>query len=156
MQLVAKAVRVTHNIVYRSHRSRGNVKIHTVAQIHTGIPSAPFIPYTPTCYPSVSLGSSTPSRKTVTSRLENVYDDGASDLHTQIASAKKVSLTTDAWTALTTESNLTITTHYINERCTVLFFRPKPCQNGIRLKIFQPYFVLTNVADHWYGETLVP
>ena len=55
-----------------------------------------------------------PSRKTVTSRLEKLFDDGASDLRTQLASAKKVSLTTDSWTALTTESYLTITAHYIH------------------------------------------
>ena len=35
-------------MIYRSH---GNVKIHTVAQIHTGVLSIPFIPYTPKSHP---------------------------------------------------------------------------------------------------------
>ena len=44
------ALHVTHNTVYRSHRSHANVKIHTVAQIHTGVLSIPFIPYIPSMY----------------------------------------------------------------------------------------------------------
>ena len=39
-----------------------------------------------------------PSRKTVTSRLEELHDNGASNLRTQLTSAEKVSLT-DAWIA---------------------------------------------------------
>ncbi len=47
-----------------------------------------------------------PSRKTITARLEKLFDDNVREL----ASVEKMSLTTDSWTALTTES-------YIYEEC---------------------------------------
>ena len=46
-----------------------------------------------------------PLRKTITAKLEKLYDDNANELRTQLA--------TDSWTALTTESYLTVTCHYI-------------------------------------------
>ena len=54
-----------------------------------------------------------PLRKTITAKLEKLYDDNANELRTRLASVAKLSLTTDSWTALTTESYLTVTCHYI-------------------------------------------
>ena len=34
-------------LIYLSHRPQGNVKIYTVAQIHTSVLSIPFKPYNP-------------------------------------------------------------------------------------------------------------
>ena len=52
-------------------------------------------------------------RKTITTKLEKLYDDNANELHTRLASVVKLSLTTDSQTALTTESYLTLTCHCI-------------------------------------------
>ena len=54
-----------------------------------------------------------PSRKTVTARVESTYDTMASNLKSQLMRAEAVAITTDGWTALTTESYMTITCHYI-------------------------------------------
>lgn len=56
-----------------------------------------------------------PSRQTITSRIEARFAEGKKELKTQLASAKFVALTTDCWTALTTESYVTITCHYIDD-----------------------------------------
>ncbi|KAJ8339584.1 hypothetical protein SKAU_G00363700 [Synaphobranchus kaupii] len=55
-----------------------------------------------------------PSRGTITSRLEARYTERKGELKAQLASVN-VALTTDCWTALTTESYITITCHYIAE-----------------------------------------
>lgn len=54
-----------------------------------------------------------PSRKTVTTRIEKLYAETAQDLRKSLSTVPKLALTTDAWTALTTESYVTITCHYI-------------------------------------------
>ena len=88
-----------------------------------------------------------PSRKTVTSRLEKLYDDGASDLRTQLASANKVSLT-DLWTALTTESYLTITAHYIhNWEVHSAVLQTKTMSERHTAENLS--IVLTNATDQW-------
>lgn len=48
-----------------------------------------------------------PSRKTVTARVESTYDTMASNLKSQLQRAEAVAITTDGWTALTTEWSLT-------------------------------------------------
>lgn len=45
-----------------------------------------------------------PSRKKMTAGLEKPYDDNAAELCTLAINIEKLSLTTDSWTALTTES----------------------------------------------------
>ena len=40
-----------------------------------------------------------PSRKSITAKLEKLYDDNASELRTRLTSVEKLSLTTDSWTA---------------------------------------------------------
>ena len=57
-------------------------------------------------------GYNIPSRATVTTRLEARYKNKKTELKTQL-SAANVALTTDCWTALTTESYITMTCHYI-------------------------------------------
>ena len=57
-----------------------------------------------------------PCRTTITTRIEKMYEEKAEDLRTRLAAAPKVSITTDGWTALTTESYVTITCHYIDLR----------------------------------------
>ena len=54
-----------------------------------------------------------PSRKTITSQIEKLYADNARELRKTLANVEKVALTTDAWTALTTESYVTVTCHYV-------------------------------------------
>ncbi|XP_047218327.1 E3 SUMO-protein ligase ZBED1-like [Girardinichthys multiradiatus] len=53
------------------------------------------------------------SRATITTRLEARYKKKAADLKVQIR-AQSVALTTDCWTALTTESHITVTVHFID------------------------------------------
>ncbi len=54
-----------------------------------------------------------PSRKTIAARLEKLFDDNVRELRSQLASVGKIALTTHSWTALTTESYIMITCHYI-------------------------------------------
>ena len=53
-----------------------------------------------------------PCRQTITTRMEGRYHEIAAALRKILCKAKKVALTTDAWTGLTTESYATITAHY--------------------------------------------
>ncbi|KAJ8403944.1 hypothetical protein AAFF_G00342940 [Aldrovandia affinis] len=55
-----------------------------------------------------------PSRGIITSRIEAHFQEETGELKTQLATAKSVALTTDSWTALTTENYVTITCHYID------------------------------------------
>ena len=55
-----------------------------------------------------------PGRTTMTKRIEKLYKDKAEDLRRSLSTVSKVSITTDGWTALTTESYVTITCHYID------------------------------------------
>lgn len=57
-------------------------------------------------------GHNIPSRPTITTHLEARYKNKKAELKTQLA-APNVALTKDCWTALTTESYITITCHYI-------------------------------------------
>ncbi|XP_077094167.1 E3 SUMO-protein ligase ZBED1-like [Siphateles boraxobius] len=56
-----------------------------------------------------------PSRCTITRRIEARFEERKKSLKSQLESTKCVALTTDCWTALTTESYITITCHYIDE-----------------------------------------
>ncbi|XP_077095365.1 E3 SUMO-protein ligase ZBED1-like [Siphateles boraxobius] len=56
-----------------------------------------------------------PSRCTITRRIEARFEERKKSLKSQLESTKCVALTTDCWTALTTESYIRITCHYIDE-----------------------------------------
>ncbi|XP_014437169.1 calcyclin-binding protein isoform X2 [Pelodiscus sinensis] len=54
-----------------------------------------------------------PVRQTITLRLEKCYEACVKSLRQKLDKAVQVAFTTDCWTALTTESYMTITCHYI-------------------------------------------
>ncbi|XP_064414915.1 E3 SUMO-protein ligase ZBED1-like [Latimeria chalumnae] len=54
-----------------------------------------------------------PVRQTVTSLIEKCYEDCVKFLREKLEHAITVAFTTDCWTALTTESYMTVTCHYI-------------------------------------------
>ncbi|XP_059210868.1 E3 SUMO-protein ligase ZBED1-like [Centropristis striata] len=54
-----------------------------------------------------------PSRRTITRLIETQYGERKQELLTELATADRVAITTDCWTALTAESYMTITCHYI-------------------------------------------
>ena len=56
-----------------------------------------------------------PSRRTVTRLIETQYEERKEELFKKLAKAESVALTTDCWTALTAESYITITCHYIGD-----------------------------------------
>ncbi|KAL7855067.1 hypothetical protein SRHO_G00172570 [Serrasalmus rhombeus] len=60
-------------------------------------------------------GYNIPSRPSITSRLEARYEKKKSELKTKLATVTAVALTTDCWTALTTESYITVMCHYTDE-----------------------------------------
>uniref|UniRef100_A0A8C6TE01 BED-type domain-containing protein n=1 Tax=Neogobius melanostomus TaxID=47308 RepID=A0A8C6TE01_9GOBI len=91
---------------------------------------------------------SVPSRKTITTRLEKLFDDKTSELRTQLTNVEKVSLTTDSWTALTTESYVTITCHYIQSwkiQSAVLQTKAMPERHTAE----NIANVLSTATDHW-------
>ena len=51
----------------------------------------------------------------MTVRLEKMYREAAASLRAILSSADKVAITTDAWTALTTESYVTVTVHFFSD-----------------------------------------
>ncbi|XP_075797007.1 lysine-specific demethylase 5A isoform X4 [Pelodiscus sinensis] len=64
-----------------------------------------------------------PERHTMTLRLEKCYEACVKSLREKLDKAVTVALTTACWTALTTESYMTVTCHYIENwefRCSVL------------------------------------
>ncbi|XP_019115228.1 zinc finger BED domain-containing protein 1 isoform X2 [Larimichthys crocea] len=64
----------------------------------------------------IEPGYKIPSRPSVTSRVEARFEKKKSELKTKLATATGVALTTDCWTALTTESYITVTCHYFNAK----------------------------------------
>ena len=54
-----------------------------------------------------------PSRRTITRLIETHYEERKQELLNKLATAAKVTITSDCWTALTAESYITITCHYI-------------------------------------------
>ena len=71
------------------------------------------------------------SRRTITRLIETHYEERKQELLKELCTAEKVALTTDCWTALTAESYITITCHYISDdsqSCS-----QKAYQAGIRL-----------------------
>ncbi len=54
--------------------------------------------------------------KLTLARLEKLYDDNTCLLRSHLTSVEKLSLTTDSWTALTTESYVTVTFRYFSKR----------------------------------------
>ena len=56
-----------------------------------------------------------PSRRTITARVEKMYAEKRELLKADLVTAKKVAITTDAWTSLTTESYVTVTCHYVGD-----------------------------------------
>ncbi|GBN34997.1 hypothetical protein AVEN_183817-1 [Araneus ventricosus] len=62
-----------------------------------------------------------PSRKTFTnSLLPSLYNTELQKCRNLIQSAKSVSLTTDCWTSINTESFLAVTAHFASEKCSLL------------------------------------
>lgn len=59
-------------------------------------------------------GYNIPSRVTITTRLEARYQKKKDELKTMLTT-ETVALTTDCWTALTTESYITVTCHYADK-----------------------------------------
>jgi len=53
-----------------------------------------------------------PSRKTLTSHIQKIYDDGHAELKAELAGVP-VGLTTDLWTSNAGEGYITITAQYI-------------------------------------------
>lgn len=93
-------------------------------------------------------GYTVPSRKTVTARLEKLYADSASELRSCLTSVEKVSLTTDSWTALTTESYVTVTCHCISNwkiESAVLQTKAMPQRHTTENQAN----VLSAAAEHW-------
>lgn len=56
-----------------------------------------------------------PSRRTITRLVETHYEERKQQLLKELSKAERVALTTDCWTALTAESYITITCHYISD-----------------------------------------
>lgn len=56
-----------------------------------------------------------PSRGTTATRVEKMYEEKAAELRADLQRVDKVALTTDSWTALTTESYITMTCHFIQD-----------------------------------------
>lgn len=54
-----------------------------------------------------------PSQRTTTTKMEKMYEESAVNLRADLQSADKVATNTDSWTALTTESYVTVTCHFI-------------------------------------------
>lgn len=63
----------------------------------------------------VEPGYQMPHRKAVTSRLEKRYKECAEKIKAELNEARAVAITTDGWTALTTESYITVTCHYVRQ-----------------------------------------
>ncbi|XP_064417131.1 E3 SUMO-protein ligase ZBED1-like [Latimeria chalumnae] len=56
-----------------------------------------------------------PARKTIVARLEKLHTECPAAVSDKLAIAEKVAITTDSWTALNTESYVTITCHFIRQ-----------------------------------------
>ena len=63
-----------------------------------------------------------PSRQTITRRIESRFKEKKGELKSHMRDAGCVAITTDCWTALTTESYLTITAHTIDDEWNVRSF----------------------------------
>ncbi|XP_053571595.1 E3 SUMO-protein ligase ZBED1-like [Bombina bombina] len=89
-----------------------------------------------------------PARKTITTRLEKMHVDSASSVRNTLAKVETAALTTDAWTALTTESYVTITCHFIKDgkmKSVVLQTRAMPERHTAE----NLANVLNTAVDHW-------
>ncbi|ROL45338.1 Zinc finger BED domain-containing protein 1 [Anabarilius grahami] len=89
-----------------------------------------------------------PSRKTITARLEKLFDDNVRELRSQLTSVEKMAPTTDSWTALTTESYITVTCHYIVDweiRSAVLQTKAMPERHTAK----NLANMLSTAMDHW-------
>ncbi|KAM4549130.1 E3 SUMO-protein ligase ZBED1-like [Odontesthes bonariensis] len=58
---------------------------------------------------------SVPSRQTITSRIEHRFASKKGELLAELSAVNYVAITTDSWTALTTESYVTVTCHWIGK-----------------------------------------
>ncbi|CAI5686607.1 unnamed protein product [Oreochromis niloticus] len=68
-------------------------------------------------------GYTLPSRRHFTSMMERKYETSVEKLRNELKKAtSKISLTTDAWTSLVTESYLGVTCHFINDNWDLLSF----------------------------------
>uniref|UniRef100_A0A0E9PXP1 HAT C-terminal dimerisation domain-containing protein n=1 Tax=Anguilla anguilla TaxID=7936 RepID=A0A0E9PXP1_ANGAN len=54
-----------------------------------------------------------PSQRTTTTKMEKMYEESTVNLRADLQSADKVAINTDSWTALTMESYVTVTCHFI-------------------------------------------
>lgn len=89
-----------------------------------------------------------PARKTITARLEKMHADSAASVRRNVSKAEKVAITTDAWTALNTESYVTITCHFIEDwemKSVVLQTRAMPERHTAE----NLADVLNTAVDHW-------
>jgi len=71
-----------------------------------------------------------PSRTTITSRIGLLYEAEKAALMTELKTCKSATITTDTWTSTSTDSYLTVTTHFVNDdwamRSCVLMTRGMP------------------------------
>jgi len=63
----------------------------------------------------VEPGYQMPHRKALTTRLEKRYKECAEKIKAELNEARAVAITTDGWTAVTTESYITVTCHYVRQ-----------------------------------------
>ena len=56
-----------------------------------------------------------PCRKTITTRIEEFFEEQKRDVRKRLEKAEAVSLTTDCWTSLTQDGYMTVTAHYVDE-----------------------------------------
>jgi hypothetical protein len=84
----------------------------------------------------------------MTVRLEKMYREAAASLREILSSADKVAITTDAWTALTTESYVTVTVHFFSDwvlQSAILQTRSMPERHTAE----NMAHVLQAAVDHW-------
>lgn len=86
-----------------------------------------------------------PSRKSITTRVEQRYENLATATKEKLEKTEHVAITTDAWTALTTESYMTITCHYIDDW--------KLQSAVLQTRCLEERHTAQNIADHLTTST---
>ncbi|KAJ8342717.1 hypothetical protein SKAU_G00326450 [Synaphobranchus kaupii] len=86
-----------------------------------------------------------PSRKTVTARMESEYEKMATELKWKMQRAENIAITSDGWTALTTESYLTITCHFVAEG--------KMVSAVLQTRAMEERHTAENLAEHLKAAT---
>lgn len=92
---------------------------------------------------------SIPSRQTITSRIEHRFAGKKGELLANLSTVKSVAITTDSWTALTTESYVTVTCHWIDQdwqmKSAVLMTKSMPGRHTAD----NLSALLRETVDHW-------